>query len=203
MGPTQYKRTAFEAGADDYLTTPPDVIELRKRVRLYLDRAELEARLVAETRISQEMEAFGKATTSSEGDSSPDPEAITLLEHAAALTQERNMFETMLQHAGDAMAFIDAEGILRYANPAWERLTGQRLADHLNQPASWPPLTDNPETTQEIADTVARQQPWRGIITTHRADGSPLSVTMSIRPILDSGGDLRGFVVTQRDIAER
>jgi DNA-binding response OmpR family regulator len=60
MGPSQYKRMAFESGADDYLITPPDVIELRKRVRLYLDRADLERRVKSETRLTQEMEALAR-----------------------------------------------------------------------------------------------------------------------------------------------
>ncbi len=124
IGPMHYKHAAFEAGADDYLITPPDVIELRKRVRLYLDRAVLEARVVAETRITQEMDRLSKLFQASE--ETIDEESLTLLEHAAALTQERNLFDTILRCAGEAISFVAPDGTLKYVNPAWEVLIGQK-----------------------------------------------------------------------------
>jgi two-component system phosphate regulon sensor histidine kinase PhoR len=203
MGPVHYKHAAFEAGADDYLITPPDVIELRKRVRLYLDRAHLEARVVAETRITQEMETLSKLFLSPETDETLDEESVTLLEHTAALTKERNLFDTILRCAGEAISFVDADGLLRYANPAWETLIGQRRGMSVGGGVEWPPVSTDTAITQAIASAVAEQRPWQGEIRSSLPDGKSQDLALTINPALDASGDLMGFVVTHLDVAER
>ena len=201
MGPTHYKRAGFEAGADDYLTTPPDVIELRKRVRLYLDRAELKARVVAETRITQEMDAISNVLTASQP--SPDQDTMTLLEHVDTLTQERNRYDMVLAHVAEAIAFVAADGTLLYANPTWETLIGNTLDIRVGQALVWPPITDHPIANQDIADAIEHQLPWEGDVTFTLPDGERLNLAMSIHPALTANNELAGFVVTQQDITQR
>lgn len=194
MGPQQHKHAAFEIGADDYLITPPDVIELRKRVRLYLDRAVLQARVVAETSIFQEIEHLA----------APQPiadsgEAITLLEHTAALTQEHTLFAMILQQAGPAIGLVRPDGTLRYANPAWEKMTGNRAG----QAIAWPPTADQPEITRQIALAVTRGVPWSGELITREKDKPPSEVALSIAPAFDANGNPDGFIVIQADISQR
>jgi PAS domain S-box-containing protein len=204
MGLPQHKHAAFEAGADDYLITPPDVIELRKRVRLYLDRAELEARVVAETRITQEFEALGQEPQPS-GNSHPipDPEPVTLLQHAAVLTQERDLFETILRHAGEAIAMIGVDGTLLYANPAWENLFGYLPDTSSGMRVNWPPSPDDPGTAQKIAQAVEQGVSWKGDIGYTLPTGRRLDVTLTLTPVRDAVQDLLGFVAVQSDISER
>lgn len=197
MGPAQFKHAAFEAGADDYLTTPPDVIELRKRVRLYLKQAALETRIVAEESITQEMAAAGGATGEADaalpaGDAD-DP--VTLLEHAARLTRERTLFETILRSAGEAIALIAPDGTLVYANPAWE----QRIAPADSERLVWPPETGLPETNRAIRDAVEHRQPWRGELRTALPGRAPRTLATTITPAFDADGDLVGFVVLQAE----
>jgi PAS domain S-box-containing protein len=194
MGPQQHKHAAFEIGADDYLITPPDVIELRKRVRLYLGRADLQARVVAETSITQEIQQLG----------GPQPEldpeeAVSLLQHAATLTQERDLFETILQQAGPAMGLVAPDGRLIYANPAWYRLTGCQIGSSV----TWPPKADQPEITQQIAIAITRCVPWSGELGRVEKENPPVEVTMSITPARDASGELIGFIVVQSDIGQR
>ena len=204
MGLPQHKHAAFEAGADDYLITPPDVIELRKRVRLYLDRAELEARVVAETRISQELDAFRQIPApAEEADLIPDPDPVTLLEHAAVLTQERDLFETILRHAGEAVALVGVDGTLLYANPAWENLFGYLPDMSTGMQIEWPPSSDDPRTTQEIAQAVGQGVSWKGDIRYTLPTGRRLEVALTLTPVRDAVRDLLGYVSVQTDISER
>jgi PAS domain S-box-containing protein len=203
MGPVHYKHAAFEAGADDYLITPPDVIELRKRVRLYLDRAQLDARVVAETRITQEMETLSKLFLSPETKETLDEESLTLLEHTAALTKERNLFDTILRCAGEAISFVDVDGKLRYANPAWETLIGQKRGMSVGGGVEWPPVSIDAATTQAIASAVAEPRPWQGEIRSSLPDGKYQDLALTINPAFDVNDDLLGFVVTHLDVAER
>jgi DNA-binding response OmpR family regulator len=201
MGPVQYKHASFEAGADDYITTPPEVIELRKRVRLYLDRAQLEARVVAETRITQEMERL--MGPPSEGEEGLDQESLTLLEHAAALSHERDFFEMVLRFAGQAMAFVTTDATLLYANPAWETLIGKKCGLTAGDTLEWPPTAIDPAATRAIATAVAEQRPWRGQIRCALPDGGVLDLLMTITPAEDVDGDLLGYVATYLSVAAR
>ncbi len=201
IGPMHYKHAAFEAGADDYLITPPDVIELRKRVRLYLDRAVLEARVVAETRITQEMDRLSKLFQASE--ETIDEESLTLLEHAAALTQERNLFDTVLRCAGEAISFVAPDGTLKYVNPAWEVLIGQKRHIGVGDPIEWPPVSTDATSTQAVASAVAAQRFWQGEIRYTLPDHTFQDLAITIQPAFDVDGDLTGYVVTQLDVAER
>lgn len=201
IGPMHYKHAAFEAGADDYLITPPDVIELRKRVRLYLDRAVLEARLVAETRITQEMETLSKLFQASEEAS--NRESLTLLEHAAALTRERNLFDTILCCAGEAISFVAPDGTLKYANPAWEVLIGHKRHIGVGDSIEWPPVSADATVTRVVADAVTSQRAWQGEIRSALPDHTFQDLAVTIQPALDVDGDLTGYVVTQLDVTER
>lgn len=196
MGSSQYKRAAFEAGADDYLIMPLDVIELRKRVRLYLDHHEYEARLVAETSMTQEISSLGG------GDSPAEETSLTLLEHTAALTLERNRLDTVLRAAGQPVGLVAPDGTLLYANLAWEQLYG-RASAVIGTAIDWPPVTSDPAASESIRAALARQDAWEGDVQYVLPDGRQLDMGINISPAVDAAGDLVGYVVIQHDIAER
>jgi len=210
MGPIQYKRNAFESGADDYLITPPDLIEMRKRVRLYLDRAELQSRVMAEVRITQEFEAIGEG---SYPPPAPRPlafgakdsyqESITLLEHAATLSQERDLLGSILSHVNDGIAFITCEGVLLYANLAWEQINGWENKVPVGSTVTWPPITDITPVNKDIEAAIRRGDGWRGEVRCTQNDGRRLDVELAIMSAHDANGGLMGFVVVQRDVAQR
>lgn len=197
-GPLQYKRAAFEAGADDYLVTPPDAIELRKRVRLYLSRAELEARLVAENSITQEMDAL-----TGQGDADAgvahDADPITLLEHAAALHQERHLLEQILLHAGSAIALVTPDGLLQYANPAWERLFAP-VAPGSRPAFGWPPVASDEGTTRAIARAVSEAHAWQGEARFSLAAQRHIDLALTITPAFDASGEVEGYVLVQAEV---
>jgi two-component system phosphate regulon sensor histidine kinase PhoR len=202
MGPVQYKRSAFEVGADDYLVTPPDVIELRKRVRLYLDRADLEMRVVAEMQITQEMEALIQSAVGN--GPAIDESSLTLLEHAALLTQERNQFETILRYTTEAITLVGIDGCIVYRNPACEELI-ERLGTQANGHIffEWPPFSNDPALAQEIPAILEQGDFWHGELRYALPEGRSLDVEMTITPARDSRNEVTGYVIVQRDVAER
>ncbi|NDJ74715.1 MAG: PAS domain-containing protein [Chloroflexi bacterium] len=207
MGPGQYKRAAFEAGADDYITTPPDVIELRKRVRLYLDRFELEQRVMAETRISQEIQALGEGPRRE--DLPPalaelaDAPPMTLLEHMAGLMNAKDRIEGVLRFAGDAICLISPDGIVQYANPASERLLGQAMDCIVGRRIQWPPQSNNPMISRQIAQAVEDAETWRGDIQLTLDSGRTLETATTLTPVFTPDNTVSGFVLIQRDITQR
>jgi two-component system sensor histidine kinase VicK len=175
MGPAHFKHPAFEAGADDYLTTPPDVIELRKRVRLYLDRAALETRVVAETRLSQKADA----------------------------ARARNPYEMILAHTTEAISCVAPDGTLTYANPTWKEMIGTPSGLRVGEPVPWPPVTDSPITNRAMANAIEHLHPWQDEADFTLPDGTRLKLATSIQPAFDDHHELAGFVVTQQNITER
>ncbi|MBN1202322.1 MAG: PAS domain S-box protein [Anaerolineae bacterium] len=206
MGPGQYKRVAFEAGADDYITTPPDVIELRKRVRLYLDRAALEARVLLETRITQEMEALDGVVpdeVAQEAADLADKPPVTLLEHAAMLTQERNRLDTILRYANDAIALIGVDGTVQYVNPAWERMIGVAATKVLGKPLTLPVASDTPVSLDEIIGQIGQDNAWQGEVRYKLPDGRVSEAEVAVNPAHSIQGEIVGYVVIQHNVAER
>lgn len=201
IGPVQHKHAAFEAGADDYVVVPPDAIELRKRVRLHLDRATLEARLVAETRLSHEMAAL--SVQDDRAARTPlDPESISLLEHAAAQIEARTMFEMIVQHAGSAMAFAAPDGALIHANPAWKRLFPP---SNPGAPPGfgWPPETTDPATTHTIAAAIDAPAAWQDEACFVVDELNHRDLALSVTPAFDAAHDLIGFVLVQTDASQQ
>ncbi len=199
VGSLHDKHAAFEAGADDYLITPPDIIELRKRVRLHLDRAALEARLVAETRITQEMEALSEQTNAQAATAAQ--EAVSLLEHVARLTRERDLYETTLRSAGCPIALVAPEGTSDYVNPAWEQYFGP--AEALPEVLGWPPHTDSPEVDSALQQVIAAVGAWQGSARLRTVSGHWVEMMMVLTPIMGAAGELYAYVLVMMDISAR
>ena len=196
VGSLHDKHAAFEAGADDYLITPPDIIELRKRVRLHLDRAALEARLVAETRITQEMEALSEQHN---GESVTDDERVTLLEHVAELTREHDLYQTVLHSARSPIAFISPEGEAYYVNRAWECTFGP--AETFRDTLGWPPHTDNPEVDRALEHAIAHATPWQGSAQLQTSEHTWAKMALALTPVGDAEGALYGYVLVTVDLS--
>ncbi|MBN2305241.1 MAG: PAS domain-containing protein [Anaerolineae bacterium] len=195
MGPTQYKHAAFEAGADDYLTTPPDVIELRKRVRLYLDRAELKARLRAEP-------------LSDPASTAPVQDTPLALPDAASaridrLQEECSLLKQVLEHAGEAVALVSLNGTIQYANPVWCQLMNYTPASSIGAAMEWPPRVENPAVAQKLAAALHHRTPWHGELQYTGPDNRILDVSATITPVFDATRALIGHVIIQRDIGPR
>ncbi len=198
VGSLHDKHAAFEAGADDYLITPPDIIELRKRVRLHMDRAALEARLVAETRITQEMEALSEQSNTQP---TPSEETLTLLEHVAQLTRERDLYETTLRAAGCPIALISPEGTPDYINPAWEQYFGP--AEALPEVLGWPPHTGTPEADRALQQATAHTNAWQGSARLKTIYGDWTDMVMVLTPVMGAAGELYAYTLVLMDISAR
>jgi PAS domain S-box-containing protein len=129
-----------------------------------------------------------------------DEDSLTLLEHAAALTQERNMFDRILRHVSAAIALVDAEHALRYINPAWEFLHNQRANDIINMPVRWPSITDHPDGNAALDAAITHHHPWQGHAEFSRPDGLVMRVSMTVQPVFDAEGRPDGYVITQHTI---
>ena len=108
--------------------------------------------------------------------------------------------------ATDNMVVItDADGLVDWVNPAFERRTGYRLEDVRGRtPGSVLQHEDvDPETTERMRTAVREGRSFSAEVLNHAADGSAYWIFLEVNPLHDQDGELTGFVAVQSDITER
>lgn len=134
------------------------------------------------------------------------------LGEAAALTalMERRLRERdamarlglAAQYVGDSIEFTDAQGVLQWVNPAYERLTGYTRAEAVGQtPAQLNRSTKHPpEFYDEIWQTTSSGEVWMGLVTSVRKDGTEFTANCTLSPVFDYHGEITAFMCMRRDV---
>ncbi|RMF70316.1 MAG: bifunctional diguanylate cyclase/phosphodiesterase [Cyanobacteria bacterium J069] len=105
-----------------------------------------------------------------------------------------------IEAAADGIAVFDAQGIFRYANPAYLRQFGYHPGENLGSQC-WQQFYIANEVQRfqlEIWPSLCRQPSWRGEAIALRRDGSTFPQEVSLTRIAD-----RHLVCTCRDISDR
>ena len=108
--------------------------------------------------------------------------------------------------ATDNMVVItDAEGVVDWVNPAFERRTGYRLAEIRGRtPGSVLQREDVDPATVELMRTGVREgRSFSAEVLNHAADGTAYWVFLEVNPLHDQDGTVTGFVAVESDITER
>jgi diguanylate cyclase (GGDEF)-like protein/PAS domain S-box-containing protein len=119
--------------------------------------------------------------------------------------EEHARLALVVRQMTNAAIIADPEGRTVWANQAFERLTGYRLADFVGRKPGHllqGPDTD-PETVAAIARALSAGEPFAGEIRNYRADGTPYWIELSISPVRDPEGALTGFVGIESDVTAR
>ncbi len=120
------------------------------------------------------------------------------------LERSGQYFRSLIENAQDAVAIVDANGILLYESPAFERMLGYRFEDHIGQSAlELVHPDDMPGVTRGIAELI--QNPGVAQRTEVRArhrDGNWRILEIVVRNLLDDPV-VKGIVANFRDVTER
>jgi PAS domain S-box-containing protein len=120
----------------------------------------------------------------------------------AALRNERDRIGTILENIGDAVFVTDAEGVIEYVNPAWERLNGYSAAESVGRPASLLNSGTHPdEVFADLWQTVLAGRTWRGELVNRRRDGSTYDVALTATPLTDENHAVSSIVAVLYDIS--
>ena len=127
-----------------------------------------------------------------------------VVEAAERLRQEEQLrlLSRAVERATESLMIFDCTGVLLYANPAFQRITG-------HTPESATPgqfmvfFRDNPRLPAEMQAAVRGLKPWGGVLTLTRPDKNRLTVDLSIAPLLDDAGRCAHWVGVMSDITER
>ena len=102
----------------------------------------------------------------------------------------------------DGVALLDAAGIVKYVNPAFERMSGFLAAELVGMPL---PLLRNNTNSDDFYDsikqTVRQGSSWSGRLSCRKKNGDEYWVLSQITPLYDERrASIIAYVLTRRDI---
>ncbi|MCX6137237.1 MAG: PAS domain S-box protein [Ignavibacteriales bacterium] len=136
---------------------------------------------------------------------------MALFKHASdkQLKQNQRWLSTVLKSIGDAVIATDEQGMISFMNPVAEDLTGWLSAAAVGRPIAdvFVIVSElSPVTTASISEEILRGE--GSIIVTKAAQltaqsGRRVSVDVSAAPLRDEKGDIKGVVISFRDVTAR
>jgi len=117
--------------------------------------------------------------------------------------RELQKFKAAVEHAGHAIYITDTDGVIEYANPAFEEVTGYTVEEAVGEtPAILSSGEYDDEFYEELWDTIQAGQQWKSEMIDRRKEGDQVILDQTIAPIETDGGTLEGYVAVNRDVTE-
>lgn len=112
--------------------------------------------------------------------------------------------EKALDSAANAIAIVNTEGNITWANPAFSDLTGYKLKEVLGEnPRILKSGRSSKEFYQDLWKTITAGGIWNGKLINKRKDGSLYNEEMTITPVKDQRGNISHFIAIKQDITAR
>jgi PAS domain S-box-containing protein len=126
----------------------------------------------------------------------------TTLRKARSQAEVRNqLLTTAIEQAEETVVVTDTRGVVQYANPAFEKISGHTRNEVLGKPLSL--LKSGKHDAQFYKDlwkTISSGNVWRGHFKNKRKNGSLYEEEAVISPIRDSSGQITNYVAVKRDV---
>jgi two-component system, cell cycle sensor histidine kinase and response regulator CckA len=129
------------------------------------------------------------------------------LNFLADITERRHVEEqarrlaAAVEQAAEVVVITDITGVIVYANPAFERVTGYTREEALGQnPRLLQSGRHSREFYADLWGTLRRGESWSGHFLNRRKDGTLLEADATISPVRDQSGQITYFVAVQRDV---
>ena len=110
-----------------------------------------------------------------------------------------------LKATANGIVITDRKAIIKWANPAFTKLTGYSLKEAIGHKPS--ELIKSSQQSKpyyhKMWKTLLAGKPWRGEIINKRKDGSLYNEELNIAPVLNKGGVIEHFIGIKEDISSR
>jgi PAS domain S-box-containing protein len=117
---------------------------------------------------------------------------------------ERSRLAAIVESSDDAIVGMTLSGAIESWNPGAERLFGYRAAEVLDKPVSLLIPPGHADHTRQLLDQIRRGQRVTHYETVRRRkDGAVITVSLTVSPVLDAGGNVIGASSIARDVTER
>lgn len=205
----EFRLKGIESGADDFISKPFDSVELRTRIRSIL-RLNRYRRLLQERTQRQKAEVEIHRLYGELQQYTNHLEDI-VAQRTAELQSERDRTHAILEAAGEAVIVTDLDGVIDYANPAAQALTG--YDDTALPGLHWNALSNDGSLTDpdgEIQQALRTGDMWRSEMLCVRKNGDLVNTALTVAPLIATLGPstsdvnekrpIIGLVTVQRDI---
>ncbi|MFA5179984.1 MAG: PAS domain S-box protein [Syntrophales bacterium] len=116
---------------------------------------------------------------------------------------ERKRLMAAVEQVGEVIIMTDAEGIIQFVNPAFERTTGYSREEAVGRN---PRILKSGEQDElfyrNLWGTISGGSTWAGRMVNKRKDGTRYTEETSISPVRNASGRIVNYVAVKRDITE-
>jgi len=125
------------------------------------------------------------------------------ISYERGLERHMQQLSAALDQTADNVVITNRQGIISYVNRAFERHTGYSALEAVGRPISILNSGDHGrDFYRDLWQTINRGQPFSGVITNRRRDGSLYYEQKTITPVLEDGR-IAYFVSMGKDITDR
>ena len=122
------------------------------------------------------------------------------------LVKDLQKFLLAIENASDHVVITDPDGVVVYANPAVEKITGYKVDDILGQKAgtssNWGGLMGDKFYKQLWKTLKKDKKIFSGELHNKKKGGTEYDVLAHISPVLDDKGEITFFVAIERDVTK-
>jgi PAS domain S-box-containing protein len=139
----------------------------------------------------------------------PEGKAVRMLGTVLDITdlirarEEREQLFTAVESAADAMVVTDGRGVILYANPAFEDVTGYPPGEVVGQDLHVLDTSEHdPDFNQELRRALEKDGVWRGRLVNYKKDGTLYHEDCTVTAVKDAAGEVANYVAVKRDVTE-
>ncbi len=115
--------------------------------------------------------------------------------------EERQRLVTAIEQSDEVILITDDRGVIVFANPAFERVTGYTRAEALGQtPALLRSGRHDLAFYRQLWETITSGETWQGQIINKRKDGSLFETQVTISPVRDQAGRIVNYIASELDV---
>lgn len=118
--------------------------------------------------------------------------------------EEMAMLSLVANKTDNSVVITDAQGLTRYVNNGFERLTGYDMAFMRGKKpgAVLQGKDTDPRTVERIREYIREKRSFYDEILNYSKDGTPYWISLSITPIFSATGQLEYFISVQANVTE-
>lgn len=110
-----------------------------------------------------------------------------------------------LETTTNAVVITNKETLIEWANPAFEHLTGYKIAEALGKTPNELICSGLQDATfyKQMWATLLAKETWHGEVINHKKNGELYNEELSITPVLDHNNEIQHYVAIKQDISDR